>query len=58
MEEFTIKDVGKPARRMSKNEFIMRHGYQLSIAVMNQPFIESATLLDYDGSISTTITKD
>lgn len=57
MEEFTIKDVGKEARPMSKNELIMRYGYQLSIAVMNQSYIESAALLDYDGNIITTITK-
>lgn len=57
MEEFTIKDVGKDSRPMSKNELIMRYGYQLSIAVMNQPYIESAALLDYEGNIVTTITK-
>lgn len=57
MEEFTIKDVGKDSRPMSKNELIMRYGYQLSIAVMNQPYIESAALLDYEGNIITTITK-
>lgn len=57
MEEFIIKDVGKEQRPMTKNELIMRYGYQLSIAVMNQPFIESAALLDYDGNMITTITK-
>lgn len=58
MEGFIIKDVGGKPREISKNEFIMRHGYRLSIAVISQPFIESAALLDYDGNIITTITKE
>lgn len=58
MEGFIVKDVGGETTKISKNEFIMRQGYRLSIAIMNLPFIESAAILDYEGNIITTVIKE
>lgn len=54
---YIVKDVGKPPRELDSNKVVGVYGTQMSIAILEQAFVTSVTIIDDTGKITHTITK-
>lgn len=55
--EYVIKDVGKSPKVLDANTVLGIYGTKMSLAILEQSFVQQVTIMDDSGAIKTTITK-